>query len=1449
MKTQTNKILFGILCVISWSGVSEATNNSPIAVVSPMSQTVTVGQTAFFNGSGSFDPDYGQTIVAYAWTFPPEAVMIKGYDLSQTYCKFNSQGEFTVTLMVQDSTGLWSTTAYSCTVTVSGTSNTWYVSPYGNDVTNNGMTSGTAFHRIQTAIDCAGNGDIVEVAPGIYSENINYRGKSITIQSCEPENPESWPYTVIDGHGTGAVVSFSGAETSSAMLRGITVRGGGSDTEQLMAHWSFDSNAEDVTGGHHGSFNGNAAIVTDSGGHIVGGGALSLNGAGDFVSIGGYTGIPGRQARTCMAWIKTTGTVEPIVYWGDKNTTGGMWDMRVSNTGKLRLLASGGPVVDSLTTINTGQWVHVAAVLPEGGVDAGDIQLYINGVLETNMTVTAGAINTGAVATVRIGTNETGHSYTGKIDDVRIYRRALSAGEIRAFVVTSPNPSAAHWKLDEGDGDTISDSSGNNHSGILNSMESGDWATGVFGNCLEFGGTDEYVTVTDYAGVTGGNPRTCTAWIQTSTSSTDVAILSWGDKGPSSAAGSGWSLYLSNGKLDILVRGAYRIGTTDLRDGRWHHVAVTAADGSDAGSTLQVNEITLYVDGVVESLSTDYYPTQTVDTGNSNPVLIGARYKVLDELLTGFFVGRIDDVRIYNSALTAEEIKALSAFSAPDAYWRLDEISGISASDSGPHSLSGSLQNMDGNSDWVSGVSGNSLEFDGTDDYVAVTNYKGISGSKARTTAAWIKTTDTVAPIVYWGNKDVTGGLWDMRVSNTGKLRVVAAGGPVVDSVTTINTGRWVHVAAVLPEGGNNTDDILLYINGVLETGTTMTAGTINTGAVASVRIGANETGNCYTGQIDDVRIYRRALTAVEIRELAGGGSGIRGFGTAATISQCVVENNQGILSGGGIWDVDGTISRCLIRGNSAVGGGGLAVCGTNEPDGSSILNCIVAANTAQSGGGLADCTAKIRNCTIVDNLAPVAGGLLNCSGSIINCILWGNRDDLFNSPSVSYSCVQNLNINEITEYTTAHIHHRNPNLGSDYHLQIPSYCINHGNNDGGIYESGEKDIDGDNRCINGCVDIGADEFSAANLLFVEPGGYSTIQAAINASEDGDVVVVMPGIYTDDGNRDLTFGGRKITVQSIDPTNPDVVAATVINCQGATENRHRGFLFNTNETNDSIVDGLTIINGCAPSGIEGQSDSLGGGILCHNSSPMIRRCGIRNCTADEGGGIGFFGNFGSVNPIVEDCEITENTSRIIPSASGGGGIKCYNSNVLIQNCHIYHNTAEENDGGGIHIEGCSPSVESCLIENNSAVKIDMNGEGVGRGGGIWIGKGDTVIVPDPVIQNCMIQGNIAYDGGGIRVWKGNAQIVNCIIVGNNADHSGGAIHIGGKELEPSSVNVLHCSMIENVAKCIGGGNGGGGITVDTNYASLHVANSILWGNRDAKSPENIQEAQIQGSNI
>src|SRR5579864_1159273 len=78
-----------------------------------------------------------------------------------------------------------------------------------------------AYPTIQAAIDAASNGDTVLVDPGTYLENIDFKGKSITVQSAQGPS-----VTTIDGGGIAPVVNFSHAETLAAVLRGFTIQHG-----------------------------------------------------------------------------------------------------------------------------------------------------------------------------------------------------------------------------------------------------------------------------------------------------------------------------------------------------------------------------------------------------------------------------------------------------------------------------------------------------------------------------------------------------------------------------------------------------------------------------------------------------------------------------------------------------------------------------------------------------------------------------------------------------------------------------------------------------------------------------------------------------------------------------------------------------------------------------------------------------------------------------------------------------------------------------------------------------------------------------------------------------------------------------------------------------------------------------------------------------------------------
>lgn len=322
------------------------------------------------------------------------------------------------------------------------------------------------------------------------------------------------------------------------------------------------------------------------------------------------------------------------------------------------------------------------------------------------------------------------------------------------------------------------------------------------------------------------------------------------------------------------------------------------------------------------------------------------------------------------------------------------------------------------------------------------------------------------------------------------------------------------------------------------------------------------------------------------------------------------------------------------------------------------------------------------------------------------------------------------------------------------------------------------------------------------------PGDYPTIQAGIDAASDGDTVLVADGTYTGEGNKNLEFGGKAITVRS--ENGPD---SCIIDCEG----NGRGFYFHDGvEEEDSIVSGFTITNGYA---------NNGGGIYCKSTSPTITDCIITGNTAsgntanDGGGGI----YCKSSSPTITNCTISGNT------AYQGGGILClFHSSPTISNCTISENTASGDKGGGISCSDSSPIITDCTISNNVAAA---------HGGGIWCMSSSS-----PIITSCTISGNTAsLDGGGISCFNRSSPIItNCTINANTASADGGGIYCSLS----SSLSIINCTITENTANDNGGGIG-------CSDSSPTITNCILWNDFSDEiyvysgSP-NVRYSDIQG---
>lgn len=325
-------------------------------------------------------------------------------------------------------------------------------------------------------------------------------------------------------------------------------------------------------------------------------------------------------------------------------------------------------------------------------------------------------------------------------------------------------------------------------------------------------------------------------------------------------------------------------------------------------------------------------------------------------------------------------------------------------------------------------------------------------------------------------------------------------------------------------------------------------------------------------------------------------------------------------------------------------------------------------------------------------------------------------------------------------------------------------------------------------------------------------GDFSTIQAAIDfirTASVGDVIELQPGVYTGPGNRDIDFLGKFITVRSIDPNDRNIVAATVIDCNGTAAEPHRGFYFHNGETANSILAGLTITNGYGLYEYLGSQWDFhgiaGGAIFCKNSNPIITKCNIKNNFADNVGA-GICNSYSS--PTISYCTFTNNHTTY------GGGIFNIESNPVISNCE-FSNNVTENEGGAIaNWSHSNSTIRDCSFSKNST----------GNEGGAVM----NYISSNLIITNCIFNDNSASEGGAINNCGDCNQIVtNCIFYNNFAEDIGGGICNN----YDSNTTVVNCTFKKNTALT------GGGIYDSSNSSTIAITNSIFWDNAASTGPQ------------
>lgn len=450
----------------------------------------------------------------------------------------------------------------------------------------------------------------------------------------------------------------------------------------------------------------------------------------------------------------------------------------------------------------------------------------------------------------------------------------------------------SYWSFNEATSTIATDFSGNDNHGTLNGNAT--WTAGKRGAAVTLDGTGDYVQMSNEPDFERTDAFTISAWVKlpSATPSTPDTIVS---KVNGSNVGYAISIRgdIANDPVEYELRGASTFlsirSFQTWQAETWTHLVWTY-DGSNTAAGMR-----LYRDGVVQSDLTDSENlTQTIS--NTSNLVVGA----FGGAGANSFSGAIDEVRVYNRALSATEVAALYgsgairlgassktlaqgttlasglvghwSFDGGDTNWTSETAGTVT--DASGNGNTGTITNMTRSAAPAIGRLGQAFLFDDTDDYINLGNPASMRGLTSMSISAWVypETLATPQEDVIFAQADggvAADGKMFFRINDSsGNLRFQIITSAGTGNITTTSGGLvadvWSHVVGVW-----DGTTMYLYINGSQHATTASLSGTFgNSGLNKS--IGANQSGGSrwFNGRIDDVRFYNRALSVAEIQQL-----------------------------------------------------------------------------------------------------------------------------------------------------------------------------------------------------------------------------------------------------------------------------------------------------------------------------------------------------------------------------------------------------------------------------------------------------------------------------------------------------------------------------------------------------------------------------------------------------
>jgi hypothetical protein len=403
------------------------------------------------------------------------------------------------------------------------------------------------------------------------------------------------------------------------------------------------------------------------------------------------------------------------------------------------------------------------------------------------------------------------------------------------------------------------DATGNGNNGtVVNGAALTTGHDGTPNSAYFFDAVDDGIDVNDTLGNFGTGDYTLSCWIKTTSTATAARFIS---KRPTCVATGQWfnlGIRLGNIQFEAYNNNGWEnvIGNITINDDQWHHIAVVRSG----------NTYTIYVDCLADG---SFVTSSSFNMTNSAILKFG--HDVCQTVSpNGKYTGSLDEIKIFDCALTTNEISALCSVSSQLCVIADYPFNG-NANDVSGNGNNGTVVNGAALTTGLDGTPNSAFYFDAVDDGIDVNDTLGNFGTGDYTLSCWIKTTSTATAARFISKRPtcVAAGQWFNLGIRLGKIQFETYdnGYETVLGNIAINDDQWHHVAVV--RSGNT---YTIYVDCIAD-GSFVTSSSYNTTNSAILKFGHDvcqtvSPNGKYTGSLDEIKIFDCALNSGELGDL-----------------------------------------------------------------------------------------------------------------------------------------------------------------------------------------------------------------------------------------------------------------------------------------------------------------------------------------------------------------------------------------------------------------------------------------------------------------------------------------------------------------------------------------------------------------------------------------------------